>query len=728
MAITKKTGLITTILANKYQLMLCLVGFFFLLYFRTMPQTNVGYGDSDEFLSVGYHLGVAHPPGYPIYVFLLYLFMHLPLPLALAAKGHLLSVFLASITLGVVSLSVFEIIQLLNRSHKYRHVLSPGYISLLTTLLLGLSPLFWLYAIITEKVALSSILTAISLYLSLKSFQQPKYLSLAFLILGISVSHHPLLVTLLLPVIYVIWKNRQILSLSRITRWFLIFSFSLILPLLLLIPLNQRSVPVSWQFEPNLPGFFQHVTRAAFYGDAYAKNQQVSSIFSNLNTNQGFAAIGQMGLYFINNFSLFSLILIFLISLRFYQKITSLDIFLITAFLSLGFLVAFVLQYPNDSGTQGILMRQWYPALIPFALLLSLGWFEFLQRLSGFSTLLFPKTIALLLVTLIPLSVVVFIGFKSFPQMDFSQNTLIHDRYQNILERLPQNTLLTCFSDVSCFALLFQQSVLNQRADIDIIPLHYPLIQNTLKKADLMGFSYPGNPFLMSDIISWNLLKRPVYALELNSYFYQFLGLDVPFIYYLPEGYYGRLSLSVPKELVVPPNYTETRNFQSWSTFGLDPYRTFQKSLPARDHILNAQMYLKMDQRNLAISELNLASNLYYTLSSHDSAEFQKLRVQLEQSQPIPNFALGSKSPSSATLLSYIPQLVEKNFISRALRVAQGSILIDPKNPATHFELAKLYETVSEVNFAFIEYLNTQTLDHNYPGLIEKLAKFNVVE
>ena len=57
---------------SKYKWALLLGIMFLLTYMSTMPRFNVGYADSDELLSVANNLGVAHPPGYPLFILLLY--------------------------------------------------------------------------------------------------------------------------------------------------------------------------------------------------------------------------------------------------------------------------------------------------------------------------------------------------------------------------------------------------------------------------------------------------------------------------------------------------------------------------------------------------------------------------------------------------------------------------------------------------------------------------------
>ncbi|MCB0407393.1 MAG: DUF2723 domain-containing protein, partial [Bdellovibrionales bacterium] len=51
--------------------------FCFLIYFLTVCRTVPG-GDSGELITVAYRLGVAHPPGYPLYTILAHLMGYIP--------------------------------------------------------------------------------------------------------------------------------------------------------------------------------------------------------------------------------------------------------------------------------------------------------------------------------------------------------------------------------------------------------------------------------------------------------------------------------------------------------------------------------------------------------------------------------------------------------------------------------------------------------------------------
>ena len=114
-----------------------------LLYIATMPRTVVLEDDS-LFLLAGVHLGVAHPPGYPLYTLIVHLFTRLPFGNA-ALLGHLSSAVLGALACG----GVYCCARLLRAS------LAPA---LTAAWLFGVSEQFWSQAIITEVYTLNALL------------------------------------------------------------------------------------------------------------------------------------------------------------------------------------------------------------------------------------------------------------------------------------------------------------------------------------------------------------------------------------------------------------------------------------------------------------------------------------------------------------------------------------------------------------------------------------------
>lgn len=71
------------------------------VYLKTVSPT-VSFFDSGELISAAYGLGVAHPPGYPLYVVLGWLFAHLPVGASVAYRLNLMSAFFAALAVLMV--------------------------------------------------------------------------------------------------------------------------------------------------------------------------------------------------------------------------------------------------------------------------------------------------------------------------------------------------------------------------------------------------------------------------------------------------------------------------------------------------------------------------------------------------------------------------------------------------------------------------------------------------
>ena len=112
------------------------------LYVLTMPRTVV-LEDDGLFLMAGAHLGVAHPPGYPLYTFIVFLFTHLPFG-SVAFLGHLSSAVLGAFACGCIYLCG-------------RLIGASPVPALTATWLFAASEHFWSQAIVTEVYALNAL-------------------------------------------------------------------------------------------------------------------------------------------------------------------------------------------------------------------------------------------------------------------------------------------------------------------------------------------------------------------------------------------------------------------------------------------------------------------------------------------------------------------------------------------------------------------------------------------
>ena len=129
------------------------------LYVATLPRTVV-LEDDGLFLMAGVHLGVAHPPGYPLYTLIVHLFTRLPFGDP-AFLGHLSSAVLGALACG----AVYACARLLRASP------APA---LTAAWLFGVSEQFWSQAIITEVYTLNALLFFAAYALVLLGARDPR--------------------------------------------------------------------------------------------------------------------------------------------------------------------------------------------------------------------------------------------------------------------------------------------------------------------------------------------------------------------------------------------------------------------------------------------------------------------------------------------------------------------------------------------------------------------------
>jgi hypothetical protein len=214
--------------------------------------------DSGEFQLVSDVLGIAHPPGYPLYTLLGKLATLLPLQ-SPAWRVSLLSAVFAALTLALVARSV-------------RRMTGSALAALVSALALGGITTFWAQATTANIRSLMALFTAALILLALEYGSNPSRATLIGLaaVAGLAVGHHGSLGLLFVPIaIYLIVTDRR---LFRRPVWLLQSAGAFALPLLILLYLPIRSMTGS-PFDPapinSVSRFFEHVLAQGFRGDMF---------------------------------------------------------------------------------------------------------------------------------------------------------------------------------------------------------------------------------------------------------------------------------------------------------------------------------------------------------------------------------------------------------------------------------------------------------------------------
>lgn len=398
----------------------------FIIYLLTLAPT-VTYGDNPELIATAASLGVAHPPGYPLFCLLGKLFSFIPFG-TLPWRINFMAAVLGALTI----LILFLICRELNFS---------PLISVTVSWVLAFSRVFWLYSIQAEVFSLNNFLLALIIYFALKKNWRG-----VLLFLGLGLANQQNIILVVPALFYFNW--RKILSFKKIFS-----SIFYLLPGLLLyfyLPIVSLTNPAFNCGDPSsLKNFWNVISRRAYLqGDTFSLPmnifkssskwwQHLSWYFNHLNIDF--------------TLGIFILILVgFWYSWKINRKIFY---FLFCGWLFMGPLMLFTNIFPLNDFRWIIQERLILGASLFFVLWLGFG-LKFLDRgLSGKLKFIFIF-LPLLLIT------------ENLGQVNLSSFYYGKDLARNILKSLPAKSILFTRHDNPFFQILYFQNIEKLRPDV----------------------------------------------------------------------------------------------------------------------------------------------------------------------------------------------------------------------------------------------------------------------
>ncbi|MFL6569811.1 MAG: DUF2723 domain-containing protein [Chthoniobacterales bacterium] len=205
----QKKRRLTTDAAPRKHVAAC-AGFVFIaalmLYARTLAPT-VTLVDSGELILAAHSLGVAHPPGFPLYVMLAHLASIIPIG-SVAVRVNFASAFFAAFAAGVMTLVVGELLPMLSARISRIAVAT---CATAAGFLLACSRTLWSYATIAEVYTLNTLLILTILFLILRwrrriieAKANDVWLYSAAVVFGLALGVHHVTVASILPGIAVL--------------------------------------------------------------------------------------------------------------------------------------------------------------------------------------------------------------------------------------------------------------------------------------------------------------------------------------------------------------------------------------------------------------------------------------------------------------------------------------------------------------------------------------------
>lgn len=500
------------------------------LYSLTLAQTPTGIADSDELASMGQSFKAAHPPGYPLYMAIIFGVDQIVFGSFKITAAHGLSAIFMALANAVFFLLLLELFKHLWPKEGILNNLISGAGAIMAGTLIPI----WIYASITEVFALHIFYCLMAVYLSLairtngvwgkKGFGRVMGLGT---VIGLMLMHHQLSVLILPSLALILYPQIKFSWERRIWKpWGYGLGVGLLMLILqfnLLYLLLGRNQDWHWLSRQTIEGTWSYLTRSIYSGNRIEGGSSRSAYWFDININDFKSGIvSYLKEFFILYFGWLYLILM-LTGIR--LSYLKMERSLFWAFFSLaavtGPLIAGYLGQAAQSDqsalsylTFRLLSERMYLAgayfmVIYIAIALIAG-LVFVKHKYGVKTAYMAMAVfALAGIGVLPSK---FISVRAITRSDWWQNL------SSSMTALPKSSVIICLSDVSCFSSLYLQNTLKQRNDLTVIPVTPYLVNNYSIKSGYFGF--PDNPFRLDDAIAkaFESGKR-VFVFELNNFY-----------------------------------------------------------------------------------------------------------------------------------------------------------------------------------------------------------------
>lgn len=489
----------------------------FLLYAISAPTGPSGVADADEFLSVALAGGVAHSPGYPLYTSLLELFLKLPVPTKPPFKTALLSGSLQATTGVFIFLIAQVVFKQLSKKTKaqtqgrnYEVVLL-----VLGTLLAQTNLLVWQYALLSEVFALTNFFFAVCTFLWLKATfsLQKKHVLLAAFAWGLGIAHHYLLLglaPLALSLVISQWLKRKGKA-QLIKTWGLMLT-----SLFMGIGISQallwwrlsRHALISWVFAPTLQGWWHFVSRGLYSG-VLADGSQAQGLLSPVVLSD--AAMSVITYITANPVSLLLVFASFSWVMRKRRALWVYGLLSTTLLMTVG--IAILLAVPKSINELQklelltLVERMHLPGYALMGIWMSVGLALLGTRASVMPSL--SRNLSLSKRSRVRVGTALSLGLATLffnIHSGFSVLLPLKSGYpapqaiKQQLEKLPQNSVMLCFSDLTCFTSMYYLGVEKVRDDIQLVPVSEQL--RFAAGSQHVPVRYPDNPLRLAYVLA----------------------------------------------------------------------------------------------------------------------------------------------------------------------------------------------------------------------------------
>ncbi len=423
----------------------------FAVYLYTLFPTIAAYRDSGEMSSVAYLLGIAHPPGYPLYVITTHLFTKI-IPFGnFAYRVNIFSALVSALS-SVLLFYLYNFFVEKIYGKKSFVILTIGY---LISLVFSFSYLQWYLSIVSEMYTFNILFSMLLLILCIKYFfsSSVKTIYILFFIFGLGLTNRIDLV-LFIPILifvflyYIKQKNKfkNILILALL--------FVLGISCYIYMPLRSIKNPfIDWNNPETLSRLFSSLLRKTHGStlDLISAGYQVGENF--------FDGIKFYFQHLMNNLSILGLaIILFGIYKSFkLNKIFSFSL-LFSWILSCVYFV-YKANMPPNPHSFAILEAHFLLPNVVIYIWLVLGIIELIKEHKNLQYIILMFMIIL----------VVYNFLTNFKKLNKRTNFFAYDYTTNVLRTIPDNSIVVVKEDVQVFSLWYRKFVDKIRPKVYII-------------------------------------------------------------------------------------------------------------------------------------------------------------------------------------------------------------------------------------------------------------------
>ncbi|MDD5687143.1 MAG: DUF2723 domain-containing protein [Elusimicrobia bacterium] len=484
---------------------------FWVFVYTLFPSVAI-YRDAGEMVSVCYKYGIAHPPGYPLYVVLGKIFTIL-IPFGnIAYRVNCMSAVFGALTCSIIYLIIkqltcsFSIPQSHNpaiphslystipQSHNPAFLLS----ACLPVLIFAFSKTLWSVSVVAEMYTLNIFFIVLIIYLLLTT----RYLLLVSFLLGLATGNRIEIILIVPGILYWVVKSKiqNLFSIKNIITYVILFFLGF--SIFAFLPARSKTQPyLNWNKPDNIQTVMDTITRKT-HGktlDLISTRYKISDVF-----------YSGMKVYLERTFNLFTIIgipIVFFGFLYLYKAkkdflISTLMIYIITG----PFFITIAKMPPNPYALAIV-----EPHYLISDLMLAL-WF-------GFGIYFVSRKLKT--VSIIFLIIPIWLFTLNIGKQNMRNNFTAYDFARNVFRSLPANSIIISREDIQVFSEWYLQYVENKRNDITVIAKGLSgskWYQETLKKYKNTDVFSLNNPDTFSQFYIFNKNRNVCFTSDVEDY------------------------------------------------------------------------------------------------------------------------------------------------------------------------------------------------------------------